>query len=446
MDFLEACQEIISIDSSPAQGTKEVVDYVCALSEKMGFETSRTDDVVNGVAQSNVVVGFGALKEEPLHLLLQTHLDTVDPGGFALWNKTGFNPFQPSIRGRDIYGLGVAEAKLDFLCKLFAMSALKSEDFKRKPLLLGTYGEEEKMRGALKAVNDKDLQCEYALIGGPTDLNMVYAGKGVAHMEIIIPFDDCSDDYFVGGEISSSTQSKLFHGHSAHSAHPQEGQNAIVSMLNYLDELPESIRVINVDGGTYFNTIPTQAELEFDISAKPDKWDAGRLKMIYNKIKDLEETFNTFPSPDFDPPMPTINLGFIRTKTDHIQLQGAVRWSSHISDRDYVSWMKSLSSVCEEQGAIFRVLDTKRPFVTDKSDSFVSDCLMEMRHFSPNSSLMTQPTTNEANVFQTKGFKCVVFGPGKRTKNVHTPQEKVSLDDLTKARRFYENIIKKVCL
>lgn len=442
MDFLRACQKLISIDSSPSQGTVEAVRFLKELAESMGFEAKIMEEVVSGVNQANI---FVYPSKNPQNLLLQTHLDTVDPGSFALWSKTGFNPYQASIRGTKLYGLGAADVKLDFLCKLYSLVKTDWSKKSKSAVLLGTFGEEQKMRGALKAVLEESVQAKYALIGEPTDLNVVYAGKGIARIEIVIPFAPGEIDFFAEEEVTSSTQSKLFQGKPAHSSNPSEGENAVEKMLDYLDQMPDNIKLINVDGGTTFNTIPTQAELEFDLSAATPDPRPQKLRTIYRKIKALEEEFKKHPNNDFDPPTPTINMGKIRTTHDHIQIIGVVRWSSHISDREYISWMKQLAKVCKEQAAVFRTLDVKRPFITSTQGEFARSCLQIAKEIYPEAVFKTQPVTNEANVFHQHGFECIVFGPGHRPGNTHTPEEHVEIEDLHKAQEFYYKITEQVC-
>lgn len=438
MDFLEAAKKIISIDSSPGQGTLEVVRFLKQLAESMNFQVQVTEEVFGGAPQANIVIRPNS---KPQRLLLQTHLDTIDPGSFAMWTKTGFNPYQASIRGEKIYGLGAADVKLDFLCKLYAMKRTRWDELSGAAVLLGTFGEEENMRGAIKAIRERDVVPSLALIGEPTELNIVYAGKGIANLEIIIPFESKVDE-----EITVSTQSKIFQGRAAHSSSPELGENAIEKMLDYLEKLPEDIELVNVDGGISFNTIPTQASLEFDLNAKEADNKAKQLRRIYQKIKDLEQQFTRFPDTEFDPPIPTINLGLMRTFHDHIQLTGAVRWSSHISEAQYMRWMNELEVVCKEQRAVFRILDVKKPFSVDKSSPFAQMCVEGARKIKPAATMKTQPVTNEANVFSKFGFQCVVFGPGHRQNNSHTPEEHVDLADLKKAEDFYHHVMGQVCI
>src|SRR6185369_7927232 len=80
-------------------------------------------------------------------LLLLTHLDTVGPGILEYWTETGGNAYNLAAREETIYGLGAADAKLDFLCKLYAVQRIRDKKIKMPVYLVGTCGEEAGMYG-----------------------------------------------------------------------------------------------------------------------------------------------------------------------------------------------------------------------------------------------------------------------------------------------------------
>lgn len=442
MDFIDAAKALIATDSSHGQGTLEVVKYLQGLAKAFRFNVTIQEEVSRGAAQANIIIGAAQKSKK---LLLQTHLDTTHPGSFALWGKTGFNPFQASIRGDSIFGLGSADVKLDFLCKLFALHRAQTVSNTDAVVLLGTYGEEDLMQGALKAIRSREVSPCFALIGEPTDLQLVYSGKGITHLEIIIPHTSRVIDEWAEDESTGTTQSKVFHGRAAHSSVPEHGENAVEKLLDYLEHLPDGIQIINLDGGTAFNTVPTQASIEINLSAQDSSLLSGQIKKIYQKIKLLELEFKKFPNKKFDPPHPTINIGVVRSMPDHVRLEGAVRWASHIQEHQYAQWIKELVDTCKEHKAICRIVDVKKPFDTDTNGEFAQLCMAEATKLIPGAEFKTQAVANEASVFSRFGFECMVFGPGKRENNVHTPEEHVMIADLKKAEDFYFNMIQKVC-
>lgn len=443
MEFIDAAKALIATDSSHGQGTVEAVKFLRGLAEGFGLSVIVQEEVSRGTPQANILIESAPGKKK---LLLQTHLDTTSPGSFALWNKTGFNPFQASIRGDSIFGLGAADVKLDFLCKLYALARSKDNSKAQQTVLLGTYGEEDLMQGALKAIRTRSVSPCYALIGEPTDLQLVYSGKGITHLEIIIPHKTIEIDEWSSDEVTGTTQSKVFHGKAAHSSAPEDGENAVEKLLDYMGHLPDGIQIISLDGGATFNTVPTQASLEFDLSAQESSQLSTQIKNIYKKIKELEAEFKKHPDTEFEPPHPTINIGLIRSSHDHVRMAGAVRWSTHIREAQYTKWIDELISTCRQQQAICRVIDIKKPFRTETKEGFAQMCKEEALRLLPSVAFKTQPVTNEANVFSRFGFECIVFGPGQRQNNAHTPEENVSLADLKKAEDFYWNMIKRVCV
>src|SRR5207253_597890 len=106
-------------------------------------------------------------------------LDTVDPGPYPLWTHTECNPFDATIIDGKIYGLGTADVKLDFLCKLEALSSFGGDrNWKLPPVLVGTYGEELGMHGALRLIRKNKISAKMALISEPSHLKLISAAKG----------------------------------------------------------------------------------------------------------------------------------------------------------------------------------------------------------------------------------------------------------------------------
>ena len=136
----------------------------------------------------------------------------------------------------------------------------------------------------------------------------------------------------------------------------------------------------------------------------------------------------------------------IRSLPDQVKISGAVRWGTHIEDKQYTQWIRELMETCQSVGAVGHVLDVKKPFKTDIHGEFARLCLEEASTLVAGVSFKTQPVTNEANVFSRFGFECIVFGPGHRQNNAHTPEEHVSLADLKKAEDVYFKIMNRVCI
>lgn len=448
MDFIEACRKLISIDSTPTHGNKEVAEFAAELCRERGLHVEMQNDFIGDTEHVNVIARPQSSRP-PLELLLQTHLDTVDPGPFPLWIHTECNPFDATIIDGKIYGLGAADVKLDFLCKLEALASFGPDrQWKLPPVLVGTYGEELGMQGALRLIRKNKVAAKMALIGEPSDLKLIGAAKGFASVEIRIPFSAEEIAYRQEHNLkeSTSTQSKLFIGKAAHSSTPHLGESAITKMLHYLQQLPDSVTLMEIDGGVSHNSVPSHALLEIDIVSNSSKPIIMRLMKIFEAVKVLEKEFLNYSDQDFFPAEPSLNIGLVRTYQDHVLLAGSCRIPPVITHETYEAWMGQLHEVCEANGSQFRVTDYKKPFRTNETSMLVKGCRDELRDMGLVDGLSTQPSTNEASIFSRTGIECLCFGPGKREGNVHTPSEHVAIADLHKAVEFYKRVIERFCL
>jgi acetylornithine deacetylase/succinyl-diaminopimelate desuccinylase-like protein len=454
LDFIEACRKFIEFDSTPAGGTAEIARFAAELCREAGLSVQVHAETVNGVEQANVI----ARPSETMptsELLFQTHLDTNDPGAFALWSRTGANPFSASIyteadKGETIYGLGAASTKLDFLCKLRAISNLmkKNPAWKLPPVLAGTFGEELGMQGAVKLVRKKQISAKMALVGEPTGLRLVGAGKGFASVEIEIPFSPEEKEYRAQHDLSdgTTTQSRMFIGKAANSSNPEVGESAILKMLDYLTRLPEGLIVMEMEGGQSFNTIPGQAVLEIDVVAGLKQTIGTKIARILKTVADVESKFKNYPDPDFTPPEPTLNIGTVRTYEESVLFSGCCRLPPSVTHEVYEKWMNDLRAVCLENGAVFRISDYKQPFRTPLDHALVRECQAVLKKQGLTDSYQTQSVTNEANVLNRFGIACVAFGPGQGVGNSHAPNEHVTLDELNQATAFYEGVLERMSL
>lgn len=450
-DFVECCRKFIELDSTPANGTVEIASFAAELCRKAGLHVEVQSEAYNGIEQANVIARPMALRPDR-ELLLQTHLDTGDPGAYALWTKTGANPFNASIytdaNGEALYGLGAADTKLDFLCKLRAISEMKGATWRLPPVLAGTFGEEVGMMGAVKLIRKKLVSSEMALVGEPTDLRFVVAAKGFAAVEIEIPFSEEEKNFRAQHDLSdgSSTQSRIFIGKAAHSSSPQFGESAINKMLEYLTKLPDGLVVMEIEGGTSFNTVPGHAVLEIDMVGGLRETIGTKIGKILEAIRSVEKEFEKCPDPPFTPAEPTMNIGLVRTFEDFVKFSGCCRMPPSVTHETYQGWMEILRVACESVGAVFRVTEYKQPFRTPSHHPLALACKAELAKLGRDVSPVAQSVANEANVFTRFGISCVVVGPGHGVGNSHAPNEHVRIEQLHEATRFYRGVLERMCL
>lgn len=435
------------MDSSPTNGNLEVANFAAQYLRELGFRVHEHEDVLNGIEQKNIVIRHP--DEIPgKELLLLTHLDTPDPGNYSLWTKTMSNPFKASIYGSEIYGLGTACAKIDFLCKITAAQKLLTSKLKRPFAIAGTFGEQLGMIGAVKLIRNKLVNPEFALVGEATDMKLIYEGAGITMVEVTIPFSDKEKKYHKhsNNNEGSTTQSKMFRGQPGLGVQLGLKNNAIVDMFNYISDLSEGVVVMSMDGGVSPNTIPDTAFLELDLVGGFENAITQKISRLLGALKDFEQQFALYPAKGFEPDVCTLNIGAIRTFKDGIKVEGSCRVLPPVPEEVAESWLENLRRACEEVGANFQVTLHRPPFATKKENALLKMCQNELANMGLDKETYKTILCTEANVLSRLGVESLLLGPGKGLGNTYQPNEMLELNQANQASSFYENLLRKYCL
>ena len=216
-----------------------------------------------GVEKINLVT---TTKPGVVELAFVCHTDTVpyDPA----WKEA----VHPAIRGGKLYGRGSCDVKGFLACVLAAVS--KVEPAKRMAIVL-TADEEVGCVGAKFLARKKVLRAKRMVIGEPTGLRPVCAGKGYALAEIVV------------------------RGKEAHSAFPSHGRSAIyaaarvVTALERVSKKLESrknrafdppfttLNVGLIHGGTAKNIVAGECRIAVEwrpVPGQPGAWAAELIR------------------------------------------------------------------------------------------------------------------------------------------------------------------------
>jgi len=264
---------MIRLNSITANGNEELANYCLSLLQESGLKAS-LQQVSHSVdefskRQFNVIGVLGdPLVDKKIRkgLLLSTHLDTVSPGLLENWVETGGDPFASTVKDGKVYGLGAAEAKLDFLCKLRAAAKFREKKLRMPIYLVGTCGQEAGMFGARYLIKAGTLNPKYVVIGAPTDLKTVYAHKSNAIFKVSINYQQVERD---ARGFNRRIDLHSF-GKSAHAAYPETGINAIQEAMGFLQRAGDNgfeLRFTKFDGGDTVNKVPDKALMQFYLTS-----------------------------------------------------------------------------------------------------------------------------------------------------------------------------------
>src|ERR1043165_9853648 len=203
--------DLVRIDSVSARSNAEIIKYLEERCATLGLITRRypyVDEV--GVEKINLVALSADVDE--VELALVGHTDTVpyDPHWAEATNLTE--------RDGKLYGRGSCDTK-GFIAA--ALTAVEDTKLTKPLALIFTADEEIGLRGAKQLAHIKPLRVRYSIVGEPTSLKPIRAGKGYSLAEVIVK------------------------GREAHSAYPALGASAIfraARLINHLERIAAQLK------------------------------------------------------------------------------------------------------------------------------------------------------------------------------------------------------------
>lgn len=287
MTVEETLADLVAIDSVSKHSNIEIVDYLAHRSEAAGFATKRiayTDN--NGVEKVNLIALKGANFNDNLNveLALVGHTDTVpyDPK----WEDA----LRLTERDGKLFGRGACDTKAFIAAALTAAQTIDLEKLREPLALLFTADEEIGLVGAKHLAELGAIHPRYAIVGEPTSLRPMRAGKGYCLAEILIT------------------------GREAHSAYPALGTSAIFGGARLVNEIERigkqleshqhsafdppftTLNVGLIRGGTAKNVVPGECRLTLEWRPIPGQ-DPGQVLGLLStaieqeKLRDAEFVF-----------------------------------------------------------------------------------------------------------------------------------------------------------
>jgi acetylornithine deacetylase/succinyl-diaminopimelate desuccinylase family protein len=218
----------------------------------------------------NVLASVAGTGEQTL--LFVAHLDTVPARG---WTR---NPFDPYAIDRKLYGRGACDTKASLAAMLAALDSIKRERPRATIVVAGSIDEEYQKKGA-RALGQIEPRFAAAVVGEPTDLEMVVAHKGSVRWQI------------------EAT------GRAAHTSIPEIGVNAIEAMAEVVTRLkklnaelrkrphpltgPPSLTVSLIEGGTDICTVPARCVISVDRRLVPGEVPSDAIAEVSAALREI---------------------------------------------------------------------------------------------------------------------------------------------------------------
>lgn len=294
MTVEQTLAELVAIDSVSMRSNAEIADYLASRASAAGFSVKRfpyLDD--RGISKTNVIAFSGAQRNEQIEaeLALVGHTDTVP---FAASWTDALNLTE--LDGK-LFGRGSCDTKGFIAATLSAVESLELKSLKRPLALVFTADEEVGCLGAKRLAELRPMTVKHAIVGEPTSLRPMRAGKGYCLAEVTV------------------------RGREGHSAYPSVGASAIfraARLVSELERIAEKLKedkreefdppytTLNVgliQGGTAKNIIA--GECRFTLEWRPVPGQRG--EHLIELLKTVVEK-QTATDPDFECDITTSRL------------------------------------------------------------------------------------------------------------------------------------------
>ena len=310
------------------------------------------------------------------------HLDVVPPGNIKDWT---INPFKPLIKKGYLIGRGANDMKSSIAAFVSAVSSFlnKNDNFNGSISLLITGDEEgDAVNGTKKVVDylkKKKEKINFCLVGEPTNPNKL-------------------GEMIKIGRRGSLTGKLIINGVQGHVAYPHRANNPCTTIIKILNE----IKSIEFDKGTK-NFQPTNLEIT-------------RINMNNNADNVIPKTAEA-----------SFNIRFN---------------NKHSSSSIKRKLNKIFNRITKKNRSKFKIeyKVSGEAFLTKPSDItyMIQDIIKKITKVKPK--LSTTGGTSDAR-FIKKISPCLEFGLVGKT--MHKIDEAVSIKDLKKLTKIYENILEK---
>jgi acetylornithine deacetylase len=265
----EVSKRLIAFDTVSFKSNSECSNFVANELKSMGFDVNIENFDDNGISKQQIIASIGPACGDGI--ILSGHMDTVPWASQKGWTK---DALVLQIEDDKLFGRGTCDMKL-FIAQCLAV--FKEFDFSKlkKPIVcIFTADEEIGCLGAgriikkLDSLLDKVPLPKTAIIGEPTEFNIINTHKGIVHFDVVIK------------------------GVAGHSSRPDLGDNsienlgAIINLINQINfefksnldlelqkifpDFPYNhLHMAIVSAGSALNMIPDETKLRISYRSFP---------------------------------------------------------------------------------------------------------------------------------------------------------------------------------
>lgn len=277
MTVQQTLSDLVAIDSVSSRSNEAIVSYLADRCEPLGLKTYRSPHIDKDGAIKINLVACAESEPRQIELALVGHTDTVpyDPD----WTDA----LKLTERDGKLFGRGACDTKAFIAAALTAVEEIEISKLMKPLALVFTADEEIGCLGAKRLADAQPFTARHAIVGEPTSLRPICAGKGYCLAEVTV------------------------RGREAHSAYPQLGASAIFRAARLLEKIESitnelkndrhddfdppytTINVGLIDGGSAKNVIPGECRFTLEWRTIPRQKSEHVLQLVNRAVEDLRQ-------------------------------------------------------------------------------------------------------------------------------------------------------------
>jgi acetylornithine deacetylase len=283
MPVQETLADLVAIDSVSSRSNAEIISYLAHRCERLGFQAQQFAHIdENGIQKINLVASkvpssLTSAGAPQIELALVGHTDTVP------FDSNWKEALTLIERDGKLFARGACDTKAFVAAALTAVESLDPGKLTKPLGLVFTSDEEIGCLGAKRLATAAPFTARYAIVGEPTSLQPIRAGKGYCLAQITV------------------------HGREAHSAYPQLGRSAIFRAARLIDRIEQigealksetqadfdppytTINVGVINGGTAKNIVPGECRCTLEWRTIPGQASDHVLNLVRSAVAQLQE-------------------------------------------------------------------------------------------------------------------------------------------------------------
>jgi acetylornithine deacetylase len=285
MSLQEKLRDLVAIDSVSSRSNTEIISYLATRCQAAGLAVRRLPHIdAAGTEKTNLVALAGAeFSDKPaIELALVGHTDTVP------YDRAWTEALRLSERDGKLFGRGACDTKAFIAAALTAIENTDLQKLNAPLALVFTSDEEIGCLGAKRLAEAQPFAARYAIVGEPTSLQPMRAGKGYCLAEIAV------------------------RGREAHSAYPGLGASAIfraARLIERIERIAEELKsdhragfdppytTLNVgiiNGGSAKNVVAGECRFTLEWRTIPGQESDLVLNLVKRAVADLQTQDSDF--------------------------------------------------------------------------------------------------------------------------------------------------------